>query len=374
MASKIEEFMKLLPNHEEETDPIPEDQTERKKEAKKSKLDDFHLIKTLGEGAFGKVMLAKHLQESNYYAIKILEKPEIAMHEEFQLAFLERDVLAMGSKSRFLTNLHSSFQTTDHIFLVMEYQNGGDLMFHMIQEGRFTEERSRFYTAELVLAFLFLHSNGIIYRDLKLENVMLTAEGHVKLADFGMIKENMINGATTNTFCGTPTYLAPELLTGLPYGASVDWWSLGVLLYQMMSGRSPFDHDDNEMLYKLIQYRQVLIPSSFSQEAQYIIRALLQKNPDNRLGCRADVGEEEVKGVSFFESIPREDLEKGKVEPPFQPPVGKAEDTKNFDSQFTQQPTDLPKLNMDKDVRKLAEEGLRGFSFYNVDFDNYGHS
>ena len=122
------------------------------------------------------------------------------------------------------------------------------------------------------------------------------------------------------------------------------------------------------------QYRQVLIPSSFSQEAQYIIRALLQKNPDNRFGCRADVGEEEVKGVSFFESIPWEDLEKGKVEPPFQPPVGKAEDTKNFDSQFTQQPTDLPKLNMDKDVRKLAEEGLRGFSFYNVDFDNYGHS
>ena len=128
------------------------------------------------------------------------------------------------------------------------------------------------------------------------------------------------------------------------------------------------------MMIKLIQYRQVLIPSSFSQEAQYIIRALLQKNPDNRLGCRADVGEEEVKGVSFFESIPWEDLEKGKVEPPFQPPVGKAEDTKNFDSQFTQQPTDLPKLNMDKDVRKLAEEGLRGFSFYNVDFDNYGHS
>ena len=149
----------------------------------------------------------------------------------------------------------------------------------------------------------------------------------------------------------------------------MDWWSLGVLLYQMMSGRSPFDHDDDEMLYKLIQYRQVLIPSSFSQEAQYIIKSLLQKDPKNRLGCQENVNEEVVKDVSFFDSINWEDLENGHVEPPFHPTVGKPEDANNFDSQFTHQSTTLPNLKMDKDVRKLAEEGFRGFSFYNKEFD-----
>merc|ERR1719348_2084316 len=149
----------------------------------------------------------------------------------------------------------------------------------MLEAGRFAEDRARFYMAELVLAILFLHGHGIIYRDIKLENVMLTAEGHVKLTDFGMVKDNMINGETTNTFCGTPTYIAPELLTGLPYGGSVDWWALGVLLYQMMAGRSPFDHDDDDMLYRMIQNKDVKIPTLFSKEAQYIIKALLQKDP-----------------------------------------------------------------------------------------------
>jgi len=334
----------------------------------KSKFDDFKFIKTLGEGAFGRVILAKHKQESHLHAIKVLQKPEIVMNEEMKLPFLERNILLLGSKCRFLTGLHSSFQTSDHIFLVMEFVPGGDLMFHMLQEGRFQEDRARFYTAELVLALLFLHGHGIIYRDIKLENVLLTTEGHVKLADFGMIKDNMINGARTNTFCGTPSYIAPELLTGLPYDGSVDWWALGILLYQMMAGRSPFDHDDDDILFKMIQNRQVIIPSSFSPEAQYIIKALLQKDPTKRLGCKPDQPEDVVKDVSFFSSVNWEDLEDGKVEAPFKPKVGKAEDANLFDKQFTHQSTALPKLKMDKNIKKQAEEGFKGFSFYNEDF------
>ena len=368
VATKLEDRIKSLTTNVKEAPTPIEKNNEVKKEVGKTKFDDFKLIKTLGEGAFGKVILAKHKQEANHYAIKVLQKPEIVMNDEVKLTFLERNILALGSKSRFLTELHSSFQTSDHIFLVMEFVPGGDLMFHMLKEGRFKEDRARFYTAELVLAILFLHGHGIIYRDIKLENVLLSAEGHVKLADFGMIKDNMINGAKTNTFCGTPSYIAPELLTGLPYAGSVDWWALGVLLYQMMAGRSPFDNDDDDILFKMIQHRQVVIPSSFSAEAQYIIKALLQKDPTKRLGCRPDQPEDVVKDVSFFCSVNWEDLENGKVEAPFKPKVGKAEDANLFDKQFTHQSTDLPKLKMDKNVKKQAEEGFKGFSFYNKEF------
>eukprot|EP00092_Neocalanus_flemingeri_P007691 GFUD01008305.1.p1 GENE.GFUD01008305.1~~GFUD01008305.1.p1 ORF type:complete len:665 (-),score=170.01 GFUD01008305.1:136-2130(-) len=364
IVEKIKENMKLLL-----IQAMSGPRTDESKQSQKPSLDDFRLIKTLGQGAYGKVVLAQHINESNFYAIKILEKPQIVMDDEIQLPYSERDILKLGSENRFLTKLHSSFQTSDYIFFAMEYLNGGDLMFHLMETNRFPEERARFYTAELVLGLQFLHSKGIIYRDLKLENVMLTSEGHVKLADFGMIKENIRNGAEASTFCGTPSYIAPEMLNGRPYGGSVDWWSLGILLYQMMAGRSPFDDEDEEKLYKLIQYKQVPIPSSFSREAQDIIRGLLQKNPKNRLGCKEDIGDQELKDHPFFGSISWADLDQGKVTPPFQPTVGEAEEATNFDSQFTEQPTDLPQLKMKSEVRKLAEEGFRRFSFYNENYD-----
>ena len=243
-------------------------------------------------------------------------------------------------------------------------------MFHIMNRERFTEEMARFYTAEIVLGLQFLHSNGIIYRDLKLENVMLTSEGHIKLADFGMTKANIKNGATTTTFCGTPDYIAPEMVNGYQYGGSVDWWSLGILLYQMMAGRSPFVHDDDEILFKLIQYRQVVLPSLFSKESQDIIKGLLEKDPKNRLGCKENIGEQEINGHPFFGSINWGDLEEGKVTPPFQPSVGQTEDASNFDSQFTDQSIALPELKMKEDVRKLADDCFKGFSFYNVNYNN----
>jgi len=370
LLRKVKEGVSKILIRKKENEPIAISEPEEIKPVRKSKIDDFNFIKTLGEGAFGKVILAKHLTEGNFYAIKILEKPQILMHDESQIAFSEKNVLVLGRKNRFLTELHSSFQTPDYIFFAMEYLNGGDLMFHVMEVGRFPEERAKFYTAELVLALKFLHSKGIIYRDIKLENVMLTSEGHVKMADFGMIKENMNEGAKATTFCGTPPYIAPEMLNGLPYGGSVDWWALGILLYQMLAGKSPFDHEDDEVLYKMIQYRQVFIPPSFSQEAEDIIKDLLEKNPKNRLGCNEEIGEEALKDHSFFGSINWTDLEEGKVTPPFKPNAGDTEDANNFAKEFTHQSTDLPKLKMDNNCRKLAEDVFTGFSFYNDEFEN----
>ena len=170
----------------------------------------------MGQGAFEKVMLAEHKHERKIFALKILSKPQILAACEVPVVFSERNTLVLGSKCKFLTKIHSSFQSPDRIFFVMEYLSGGDLMFHLSQTGKFPEARARFYTAELVLGLQFLHAQGIIYRDLKLENVMLTAEGNVKLVDFGMVKENITSGATTNTFCGTLAYMAPEILSGDP--------------------------------------------------------------------------------------------------------------------------------------------------------------
>ena len=356
ILTKIKQNMKIILS--EKVDNSPEIQ-----EIQKSKLEDFRMIKTIGKGAFGKVILVEHKEEGKIYALKAVHKAELVLNDDVQIAFSERNILALGSQNRFLVKLHSSFQNADYIFFAMEYLDGGDLMFHLLRTGLFTEDRARFYTAELILALQFLHLNGIIYRDLKLENVMLTSEGHVKLADFGMTKENLKDGATTNTFCGTPNYIAPEMLNGQPYGFSVDYWTLGILLYQMMSGRNPFDHSDVEMLYRIIQYRQVHIPPSFSEGAQDFIRGLLEKNPKHRLGCNER--SKNLRDHVFFHEITWTDLEQGKMTPPFQPVVGGAEEASNFDAQFTHQSPDLAQPRIKQDIRKIADECFKEFSFYN---------
>ena len=335
---------------------------------KKIGLSDFKLIQTLGQGAFGKVIMAEHIEEGIILAIKSIEKQKLTEDDYIQNAMSERRVLTLGSENRFLTKLHSSFQCSDRVFFVMEYHNGGDLMFHMMESGKFTVERAQFYTAELVLALQFLHSKGIIYRDLKLDNVMLTADGHIKLADFGMTKENICNGVKTNTFCGTPTSIAPEILMELDYDGSVDWWSLGVLLHQMLTGKSPFAHANDNILFWMIKTKPVFIPSTVESPGRELILAWLEKDPSKRLGCR-EVGESEINVHLFFDEIDWDDLAKGKIEPPFKPKVKGPKDSCNFDSLFTDEPADLPPSGMNEKMNEIAESSFAGFSYYNPKFD-----
>uniref|UniRef100_A0A8D2D1U3 protein kinase C n=1 Tax=Sciurus vulgaris TaxID=55149 RepID=A0A8D2D1U3_SCIVU len=194
-------------------------------------LQDFDLLRVIGRGSYAKVLLVRLKKTDRIYAMKDIDWVQTEKH-----------VFEQASSHPFLVGLHSCFQTESKLFFVIEYVNGGDLMFHMQRQRKLPEEHARFYSAEISLALNYLHERGIIYRDLKLDNVLLDSEGHIKLTDYGMCKEGLWPGDTTSTFCGTPNYIAPEILRGEDYGFSVDWWALGVLMFEMMAGRSPFDN------------------------------------------------------------------------------------------------------------------------------------
>ncbi|XP_065830068.1 protein kinase C delta type-like [Oscarella lobularis] len=323
---------------------------------------DFTFLKVLGKGSFGKVMLAQLTKSGEYYAVKALKKDVVLEDDDIECTMIEKRVLALACTHPFLTHLHSCFQTQDHLIFVMEYLNGGDLMFHIQQSTRFPEERARFYSAEILLGLQFLHGRGILYRDLKLDNVMLNHEGHIKIADFGMCKENVIGGGTTQTFCGTPDYIAPEIVEGKRYNRAVDWWSYGVLVYEMMIGQSPFSGDDEDDLFDSILHDEVTYPRWLSMEAVSFISKLLDRDPTMRLGMREV--EEPIREERFFQTIDWIKLEKKQIEPPFKPEIKAAGDASNFDDEFTVEPPVLTPA--DKELIMSIDQGqFKGFSFTN---------
>ncbi|KAL7385795.1 hypothetical protein ABVT39_000390 [Epinephelus coioides] len=293
--------------------------------------------------------------------------------EDIDWVQTEKHVFEQASNHPFLVGLHSCFQTESRLFFVIEYVNGGDLMFHMQRQRKLPEEHARFYSAEISLALNYLHERGIIYRDLKLDNVLLDSEGHIKLTDYGMCKEGLRPGDTTSTFCGTPNYIAPEILRGEDYGFSVDWWALGVLMFEMMAGRSPFDivgSSDNpdqnteDYLFQVILEKQIRIPRSLSVKAASVLKGFLNKDPKERLGCHPQTGFADIMGHPFFRNVDWDLLEQKQVVPPFKPNISGEFGLDNFDAQFTNEPIQLTPDDDDV-VKKIDQSEFEGFEYIN---------
>ncbi|XP_006822826.1 calcium-independent protein kinase C-like [Saccoglossus kowalevskii] len=330
-------------------------------------LNDFNFIKVLGKGSFGKVMLAEFKGSDEVYAVKVLKKDVIIQDDDVECTMTEKRVLVLASKHPFLTALHSCFQTKDRLFFVMEYVNGGDLMFQIQRARKFDEPRARFYASQVTCALQFLHRHGVIYRDLKLDNILLDAEGHCKLADFGMCKEGIMDDKLTSTFCGTPDYIAPEILQELDYGPSVDWWALGVLMYEMMAGQPPFEADNEDDLFESILHDDVLYPVWLSKEATAILKAFMTKNPAKRLGCMESQGmEKAIRDHAFFRDIEWEALETKKIKPPFRPKIKTKKDANNFDQDFTKEEPVLTPTEPAV-IKSINQNEFKEFSYINPD-------
>ncbi|XP_063001061.1 serine/threonine-protein kinase N3 [Elgaria multicarinata webbii] len=327
------------------------------------RLEDFSCIAMLGRGHFGKVLLAQHKVTGKLFAIKALKKHEIISRDDMDSLNCEKRIFEVVNSSShpFLVNMAACFQTTSHACFVMDYAPGGDLMMRICADN-FPEHVTRFYSACVVLGLQFLHEKMIIYRDLKMDNLLLDAEGFVKIGDFGLCKEGIGFGDRTNTFCGTPEFLAPEVLTDPSYTRAVDWWGLGVLIFEMLVGEAPFPGENEEEVFDSIINEDVRYPRFLSSNTTTIMRKLLQKCPERRLG--AGVGDaEEIKNQPFFQEVDWAALFARRVAPPFVPRWRGATDISNFDKDFTSQKAILTPVDYLPPLTVADQARFKDFDF-----------
>ena len=324
---------------------------------------DFDEMKVLGKGSFGKVLLVRYKKNQKLYAMKILKKAVIMKNNEEIHTKTERKILAKINHP-FIVSLYFAFQDEKKLYLITEFMQGGELFYHLHRERFFSNERTQFYAAEIVLALDHLHKNNCIYRDLKPENVLLDKDGHIKLADFGLSKIMLEkNKAKAFTLCGTPDYLAPEILEDKGYDKTVDWWSLGALIYEMLVGYSPFKMKKGEQL-NIEKYKEpVPLYNHFTPEAKMIITDLLVVEPSKRLGYGSN-GTENIKKHPFFKDINWEELYNKKVEPEFVPKIFNELDLGNFDKFFTNENVFEPESEMNSaSVLKDNPNEFAGFTY-----------
>lgn len=351
-------------------------------------VDDFVLLKVLGKGNFAKVMQVQKKDTGKIYAMKILNKEQLKMRDQIEHTITERRLLAT-MEHPFLVRLIYAFQTSDKLYMIMNFVNGGELFFHLKRARKFKEDRARFYAAEICLALQHLHTHEYIYRDLKPENILMTKDGHVCLTDFGLAKE-LYNGRThTHTFCGTPEYLAPEIVLNQGHGKPVDWWSFGTLLYEMLVGIPPFYSENVQEMYDMILHSDLYLPDFVSVEAGDLLARLLERDPSKRLGS-GPRGVDEIKFHPFFlKAIPDsglklnlaptvspqkmirplpswvqwwDDVYHKRLDVPFVPKLNGDADTHYFDEEFLRQPA----VDSVPEVSKLdesVENAFKGFTF-----------
>ncbi|XP_067153034.1 ribosomal protein S6 kinase alpha-5 isoform X7 [Apteryx mantelli] len=337
--------------------------------AEKVGIENFELLKVLGTGAYGKVFLVRKVSghdAGKLYAMKVLKKATIVQKAKTtEHTRTERQVLEHIRQSPFLVTLHYAFQTDTKLHLILDYINGGELFTHLSQRERFSENEVQIYIGEIVLALEHLHKLGIIYRDIKLENILLDSDGHVVLTDFGLSKEFLNDeNERAYSFCGTIEYMAPDIVKGGDTGhdKAVDWWSVGVLMYELLTGASPFTVDGEKNSQAEISRRILKSEPPYPQEmstlSKDIIQRLLMKDPKKRLGC-GPTDADEIKQHPFFQNINWDDLAAKKVSAPFKPVIRDELDVSNFAEEFTEMdPTYSPAA-----TPQTSERIFQGYSF-----------
>ena len=292
----------------------------------KVKIEDFTFIRLIGLGTYGKVFVATKKSNNKLYAVKVLNKNQFSNIKLKNNIKTERTLLEKLNYP-FLMKLDYAFQTKKSLYLITPFMPGGELNYHIYKENYFDEKKAKFYSAEIILALNYLHEKNCIYRDLKPENIMIDENGHIKLTDFGLTKFCEDFSCKTKTLCGTPEYLAPEVLFEENYGIEVDWWSLGIIIYEMVSGYLPFKILPNEKINKKIYENKIKMFPHFSNQVKDLIKKLLVINPRKRIGF------EQIKNHQFFKDINWENLEFKKTEPPFIPNVNKSNLFKYFNTE-----------------------------------------
>lgn len=309
--------------------------------SQKLTVNDFELLTVVGKGSFGKVMQVRKKDTNKIYAMKVLKKQNLVARKQVAHTITERRVLEEIDHP-FIVSLRYAFQTDDKLYMILDYFTGGELFFHLKNEGKFSEDRARLYAAEIACALDCLHNNNIIYRDLKPENILLDDEGHIRLTDFGLSKESIQDGTLAHTFCGTPEYLAPEVLQGQGHGKAVDWWSLGTLLFEMLTGLPPFYNQNVNIMYEKILRAKLTFPAYLSPEAKSLLAGLIERDVSKRLGS-GPTGTAEIKNHPFFAKIDWEKLWRKEYDPPFKPNVSSEADVSNVDDEFKKEaPKDTP--------------------------------
>uniref|UniRef100_A0A7E4VIM0 Non-specific serine/threonine protein kinase n=1 Tax=Panagrellus redivivus TaxID=6233 RepID=A0A7E4VIM0_PANRE len=300
---------------------------------------DFEILRVLGQGGYGKVLQVRKTTGADLgsiFAMKVLKKASlIRSQKDTDHTKAERNILE-AVKSPFICDLLYAFQTGGKLYLILEYLSGGELFMLLEREGTFSEDFACFYLAEIIVALEHLHKHGIIYRDLKPENILLDQRGHVKLTDFGLCKEAINENEKTHTFCGTIEYMAPEILLKIGHNHAVDWWSLGALMFDMMTGGPPFTADNRQATIQKILRGKLILPSYLTPEARDLLRNLLKRNCAERLGSTNDATG--IQDHSFFQCVDWNKVYSRELPAPYTPSLTSREDASLFDPRFTQQP------------------------------------
>ena len=329
-------------------------------------VDDFKIVKVIGRGSYGKVCLVEFKQTKELFAMKSLKKNVLLDEDQVECTLLEKNIL-QSLDYPFLVGMVFCFQTEERVYFVLPFIQGGELFQHLRKYKYFPEKNVKFYASIIGLSLEYLHKKGIVYRDIKPENILLEKDGYLKLIDFGMAKI-LKEDEKTNSFCGTPEYLAPEIITGEGHNRMADWWSYGTLVYEMLFGIPPFFNENVEMMYELITNKELRFPKKFnvSDEAKDLLRKLLVKKQTERFGING--GFEEIKKHPFFKGIDFKALEEKKIEAPFKPSLEDAFDVTNVDDEFTSEElvsSEITEKNMD-----LIKKNQDQFDEFDEDNDN----